>query len=274
MYDLYKEGGLKELALGIPAPFGVGVQTYGSQIPNLETTPAGKATIKLKPVPGLSEDIMNKIRGVQPSNIPLEQQQPIVKQMQAEQQEKISKDKLKQQLEKGELPKEMVKQNLETAKLLFKYSEAPYVAFEDKLLYKNEEGNVLDLSLNFDIPTPKSTGNETLDKELLSDYRGKITSAKNAVMKAFDLGYFDQGQTIDLLEKLTAQANATKAPKKPKKITVSAVKVPKFKINIRKGKTYKVKKMKITMPKAKKLSIKAETLPRAKVSIAVKTRKY
>ena len=95
-YDLYKEGGLKEMGLGLPSIFGVGVQTYGSQIPTQETTPAGKPTIKLKPVPGLSEDIINKVRGTPVSNIPQEKWAGMVKAKTDDQQLKILKDKVKQ----------------------------------------------------------------------------------------------------------------------------------------------------------------------------------
>jgi hypothetical protein len=101
-YDLYKEGGLKEVGLGLPSIFGVGVQTYGRQIPTQETTPAGKPTIKLKPVPGLSEDIVNKIRGTSVSNIPQEKWAGIVKAKTDEQQLKILKDKVKQNPQSGD----------------------------------------------------------------------------------------------------------------------------------------------------------------------------
>ena len=70
MYDLYKEGGLEEAIMAGPAIFGVGVQTYGRQIPYTELTPSGKRTVRLKPVPGIGEDIMGMVRGDEVSDIP------------------------------------------------------------------------------------------------------------------------------------------------------------------------------------------------------------
>ena len=121
--------------------------------------------------------------------------------------------------------------------------------------------------MNFDIPKPETTGNELLDKEMLSDYKGEITKAKNAVMKAFGLGYFNQEQTISILEKLQSQSNALK---KPKKITVKAIKVPKISLKIKKSRIVTPKKMKISMPKAKSIKIKAETPKKANLTIKTK----
>ena len=70
MYDLYKEGEFKDLFMAGPAIFGVGVQTYGRQIPYTELTPSNKRVVKLKPVPGIGEDIMGAFRGEPVSDIP------------------------------------------------------------------------------------------------------------------------------------------------------------------------------------------------------------
>ena len=69
-YALYKEHGPEGLLGTIPTILGIPAQTYGSQIPYEKTTPTGKVNIKMKPVPGLAEDIVNKFTGKEPSNIP------------------------------------------------------------------------------------------------------------------------------------------------------------------------------------------------------------
>lgn len=78
-YDLYKDHGPVGLLGTIPSILGIPSQTYGSQIPVQETTPAGKPTIKLKPTGGIVEDVMDKITGTPPSNIPQENWSGIVK---------------------------------------------------------------------------------------------------------------------------------------------------------------------------------------------------
>jgi hypothetical protein len=269
-YDLYKEQGPIGLLGTIPAILGIPSQTYGSQIPFLKTTPAGNTTIKLKPTGGIAEDIVSKITKQPVSNIPEGQWEGIVNQKTQEQQKINEKADLKQQLESGKVPGPVDNQDLETAKLMFKYSGNPYMAFQDKLLYKTDTGSVSDISLNFDISKPQATGNETLDKELLSDYRGKITTAKNAVMKAFDLGYFDQGKTIKLLEELTAKSNATKV-KKAKKFTAPKISIKGVKIKTTKTKKFKLAKtptfktttkkatsLKVSVPKSKKYTLKTK----------------
>ena len=139
---------------------------------------------------------------------------------------------------------------MDVEKLRFKYSDQTYKAIGNSLLYKNDAGNVEDISLDFDVETPKSTGNETLDKELKSDYRGEITKAKNAVMKAYGLGYFTQEQAITELEKLQTQYDASKT-KKPKKITIKYSKVTAPKITIKKAQRTKMPTIKFTKPNIK-----------------------
>ena len=102
MYDLAKEHNSPLGALmGIPGVFGTGVQTYGKQIPNLQTTPTGKLSVKLSPVPGLAEDIANKITGQQPSNVPQDQQQTLVNSATQKTQNSVDVAKVKEQLQKG-----------------------------------------------------------------------------------------------------------------------------------------------------------------------------
>jgi hypothetical protein len=95
MYDLAKEGGLKDVPWAIPAIFGVGTQTYGRQIPALELTPSGKPTVRLRPVSGMGEDFMHWLRGTKPTNIPERLHKPLVKAKETERLIKYTKEKAK-----------------------------------------------------------------------------------------------------------------------------------------------------------------------------------
>ena len=73
MYDLIREEGLKGIGMALPAAFGVGVQTYGKQIPQRTTTPMGRPKISFRQPPSVGETIVNKITGTQVTNIPTAQ---------------------------------------------------------------------------------------------------------------------------------------------------------------------------------------------------------
>lgn len=75
LYSLSQEHGPAGLLMGVPGIFGVGSQTYGSEIPSMGTTPSGKKKVQYTPVPGLGQTIVNKISGNPDSNIPPEQRQ-------------------------------------------------------------------------------------------------------------------------------------------------------------------------------------------------------
>jgi hypothetical protein len=70
MFDLYREKGFEGIGMALPAIFGVGVQTYGDQIPLNEKTPSGKPTIKWRQQPSLGETIVNKITGKDVTGVP------------------------------------------------------------------------------------------------------------------------------------------------------------------------------------------------------------
>lgn len=128
--------------------------------------------------------------------------------------------------------------------------------------YVDDNGAVKKIDLSFPTKEYKPTGNTLLDKELLSDYRGSITTAKNNVIKAWELGAITQEQAIKELEKLVSKSNSVKGPKKPKKITFKATKYTPAKITVSKGiktklPTIKFKKPKVTKTKIKRFSIKA-----------------
>jgi len=217
-YDLWKEHGDVGLLGLIPSILGIPTQTYGKQIPTIKTTSTGKVSIKLKPTGGLAEDIITKITGREVSNLPQSEWLKYVQAKEQEIQQKVQMEELKDQLEKGQLPTmdKLDFKNEDVVKLLFEYSDQPYAEAGDKLFYKDEEGSVKTLNLDFEPKFPKLTGNELLDTELISDYKGEITKAKNAVMKAFDIGYLTQDQAFKELAKLKITQDKLKKPKKPK----------------------------------------------------------
>jgi hypothetical protein len=63
LYDLYQEGGLEGLIGGLPAPFGVGVQTYGKTELVKGENPLGERTMQIRPIPGLADSIVEKLFG-------------------------------------------------------------------------------------------------------------------------------------------------------------------------------------------------------------------
>lgn len=102
MYDLAKDRNSPlAMLMGVPGIFGVGVQTYGKEVPSFSTTPTGKASIQLSPVNGLAEDIVSKITGQPQSNIPQDQWQGIVDAKQKSAQNAVNLDKVKQQMQSG-----------------------------------------------------------------------------------------------------------------------------------------------------------------------------
>lgn len=119
--------------------------------------------------------------------------------------------------------------------------------------YMDDGGSVKEIDLSFPLKTYTPTGNATLDKELLADYKGSITKTKNDIMKAWEVGAIDQGQAITELEKLVTAGNKTKAAKKPKKITlkVSSYKAPK--ITIKRRSSTKLPTIKFKKPKKTKI---------------------
>lgn len=96
LYDLQKEWGPKGYLMGIPGLFGVGSQTYGTQVPNMETSESGKPSIKFKNANSLSEDIVSKFTGKPESNIPVEQQKQYLDAREREQQISLLKSQTKQ----------------------------------------------------------------------------------------------------------------------------------------------------------------------------------
>jgi hypothetical protein len=249
-YDLYKEHGPIGLLGLIPAILGIPTQTYGSQIPTLKTTPAGNTTIKLNPVGGLAEDVVGKIRGTPPSNIPKPQWAGIVAQKTQEQQATNAKAELKQQLQAGQAPT-VNTQDLESAKLIFEYSSKTQDTFGDTFLYKDEKGNVQDVPLTTNIERPKSTGIVELDKINTSTYKADITARMKEIGVLFEKGVIDQGEAMRQIKELNAMKSSVTKPKKLTVKKVPALKAKKLPVYRLKGATSKIKSVKLKTKKYK-----------------------
>lgn len=161
-YDLYKEHGTKGLWGIIPTMLGLPTQTYGKQVPIMEKTETGEEKLKLRGIPGLGEDIYNKLTGKQVSGIPKEEQQAIVEKEQA---------KSQQEYEHQEKMKEAKKRVFETGK---------YERVDDTIVYK-EDGEIK-TSQSEDIVRLKPTYKQvqTLIKE---DKRGEAQTIVNKLSK-------------------------------------------------------------------------------------------
>lgn len=125
--------------------------------------------------------------------------------------------------------------------------------------YIDDTGNVKKIDLSFPLKEYTPTGNDTLDKELLADYKGSITTAKNNVMKAWEVGAITQEQAITELEKLVIKANKTKKPKKSK-LTFKITKSKPATINIKRRAAPKLATIKFKKPKIKKSIIRRYTI--------------
>jgi hypothetical protein len=100
LYDIYKEGGLKDVPWATPAIFGVGLQTYGKRIPKMQVTSSGKLKIKPENIPGMSEDIINALRGKKATSIPEHLHAPLVKQYDIRSDIRYKKSKMRSEINK------------------------------------------------------------------------------------------------------------------------------------------------------------------------------
>lgn len=98
MYDLYRERGSQGLLVGTPAAFGIGVQTYGDQVPMNAKTATGRPTVKWRQQPSLGEDILNKFSGTEITDIPKDQQEALRTKREADQLREIALTKAKSEV--------------------------------------------------------------------------------------------------------------------------------------------------------------------------------
>ena len=166
----------------------------------------------------------------------------------------------KQQL-KGEITPEQVKTRTDYLQQQKKDVSVPQGTSGKMFRYLDDKGTMQTIDLSFPLKKYTPTGNETLDKELLADYKGSITSAKNNVMEAWQAGAITQEEAVVQLEKLVTATNKIRKPKQPRiprfsprSYKLKKVKLPKYKTS--EGKMFKVPKLKktkrIKLAKAKK----------------------
>lgn len=95
MFDLQREWGAKGYLMAVPGLFGVGVQTYGDDIPMKGKTASGKPNIQWQQQPDLGETLLNKVTGNEVSNIPQSEWAPFQAKRQADTLQQIAVDKAK-----------------------------------------------------------------------------------------------------------------------------------------------------------------------------------
>lgn len=138
--------------------------------------------------------------------------------------------------------------------------------------YIDDSGAVKTIDLSFPVGTYTSTGNKTLDKELLSDYKSSITKVKNEVMKALEVGAITQDEAVAQLESLQGLTNATAKGKKikvgaPTKLKSIQIKTP-AKLQLAQVSLPKPKLIRLAPARQQRAKIKIRTLPKAKLSIS------
>jgi len=94
-YDLIKERGLTGALMETPALFGVGTQTYGDQIPTIESEAGKNPSLKWRSEPTMGEDIVNYFTGKEVSNIPEDMRGPLTEERKKEQLRQIDVDAAK-----------------------------------------------------------------------------------------------------------------------------------------------------------------------------------
>jgi hypothetical protein len=71
-------------------------------------------------------------------------------------------------------------------------------------LYKDEDGHVKDIDLDKSIEVPKFTGNKSMDKIVISDYKSDITARKKDVLKLLEYGVINMDRAEEMFAELDA----------------------------------------------------------------------
>jgi len=141
-----------------------------------------------------------------------------------------------------------------------------------KVLYTKENGDIRVIDPAFQPTPPKITGLTELDKKSISRFNGEITQKANDIYDLYRAGKIsveEADRQLTDLKGLKEKYAAPKKAKKPAKITIRKVSVPKTNIKIKKAGALKLKKAPVTkVTKIKPKSIKIATtkykLPKAK----------
>ncbi|MBI5954461.1 MAG: hypothetical protein HY865_22620 [Chloroflexi bacterium] len=91
--------------------------------------------------------------------------------------------------------------------------------------YIDDNGAVKQIDLSFPMPEYKPTGNKTIDKELLSDYKGAITKQKNEIMKALEVGAITEEEAVKYLDKLNSSSEKGKKVSLGKSVKMQGIKI-------------------------------------------------
>lgn len=150
---------------------------------------------------------------------------------------------------------------IDKAKEVVRKTTQPVNFGDTYIYYDTASGEVKSLDTTFEPSKPELTGNELLDKQLISKFNGEVTKKKNIILDLYEQGQLTddeaEKQLNDLASLKTKVSSGTKKAKKPKKVTVKklpAVKLSKIlstkapTIKIKKTPTLKVSKVKNIYP--------------------------
>lgn len=152
-------------------------------------------------------------------------------------------------------PRVLSETQKESLKWKFKSSgqEAQQVA-DGMYFVKGSDGDANFIDISQEIPEPKYSGVESIDKKLKSQYKGDLTRRGNDIVKLYEKGQINEEQAKALLDEIEIKYDSTLAPKKPKK--------PKS-IKIRSVKYSTPKLTKTARKSAPKISISTVKLPKS-----------
>lgn len=177
-----------------------------------------------------------------------------------------------------EIPKGLSQDTIDVEKLKFELSDEPAKQIRDGVyLLRTEAGNPSLIDISKEIPEPKYTGVENIDKKLKSAYKGDLTRRGNNIIKLYEAGQINLEQATALMDEIELKYDSTKTAKKPKKITVKSTKVKMpglSKAVRRKAPTVKISTIKLAKPKKpKSIKITSKTTKPKKIKLS-KSRLY